>query len=99
MQDFEFLEEPKPKYIGRRYLAGFIDYAIVNTIAFMLIFIMGTPDGEGNYHLNGLPALLPVLFWFLFTVCLETWFGATVGNSIVHLKPITLSGYASKDIF
>ncbi len=99
MQDFEALQETKPKYIGRRYLAGFIDYSIVYLITFLLVFTLGTQDEDYTYHLNGLPALIPVLFWFLFIVCLENWFGATVGNSIVSLKPTTLSGYANKISF
>lgn len=99
MEDLDSFEEPKPKYIVRRYLAGFIDYSIVYFITFLLVFILGTPDDEYTYHLNGLPASIPVLFWFLFIVCLETWFGATVGNTIVQLKPVTFSGYSKKISF
>tara|TARA_B100001059_G_C17482335_1_gene402277 strand:- start:101 stop:538 length:438 start_codon:yes stop_codon:yes gene_type:complete len=99
MDNFEPQEEPKPKYIGRRFLAGCIDYTIVYTIAFMLIFTVGTPDNEGVYHLEGSPSLIPILFWLFLLVCTETWFGATVGNSMVRLKPVTLSGYATNISF
>ena len=74
----------------RRFLAGFIDYGIIYTICFLIITTFGTPNESGNYHLEGWPALIPLLVWAFWTVGLEQYFGATLGNSIVNLKPISL---------
>ncbi len=52
--------------------------------------MFGEPDGEGGFTLNGLPAVVPVLFWALMTVGLEQFLGATLGNSLVGLKPISI---------
>jgi len=68
--------------LKRRFLAGFIDYAIIYSLAFLLLFVFGTPDAEGTYHLNGLPALLPVVVWLVITVVFESLLGGTLGNSI-----------------
>ena len=90
MDNSQPLEESKPKYLSRRFVAGLIDFAKVNTIAFMLIFILATPDNKGAYPLEGLPLLLPILFWWIFMVVIQTWFGGTLGYSMVKLKPANL---------
>ncbi|HZH69561.1 MAG TPA: RDD family protein, partial [Flavobacteriaceae bacterium] len=53
----------------------------------------------GGYSMNGLPALVPVLFWFIMTVGLESGMGATLGNSIAGLKAIPMSGINRKLTF
>ncbi len=78
--------------ITRRIFAGIIDYTIIFFFSFAMIFVFGEPNDEGNYQLNGLPALIPVAFWLLMTVGLESGLGGTLGNSIVGLKAIPLSG-------
>ncbi len=74
--------------IGARFLAGFIDYTIISIITFLLIYILGKPNDKGAYELNGLPALIPIVFWGIFTIGIEQLFGATLGNGIVGLKPV-----------
>ena len=78
--------------IKRRILAGIIDYGIIYLFSFASIFILGDPNDEGTYELNGAPALIPVVFWLLMTVGCESGLGGTVGNSIVGLKAIPISG-------
>ncbi len=73
--------------IGKRFLAGFIDYLIIYTFFFIYGYQFGQPDGDGGFTINGLPALGPILFWLLMTVGLEQFFGATLGNGIVGLMP------------
>ena len=65
--------------LGKRFLAGLIDYSVIFT--FFYVFV---------YSVNGILALVPVLFWFAFTVLLELLFDATLGNSIMGLKPKSL---------
>lgn len=76
--------------IGNRILAGIFDYVIIYGFTFFLIFTMGEPNDEGGYSLNGLPGLIPILFWGIMTVGLEQLFGATLGNFLVGLKPVSI---------
>jgi len=76
--------------IGSRILAGVIDYGIIYTFFFVIIFYFGEPDVEGTYHLNGFSALIPIVFWFAMTVGLEVGMGGTIGNSIMGLKVISI---------
>ncbi|PRP66371.1 RDD family protein [Nonlabens agnitus] len=78
--------------IGNRFLAGFIDYLIIYTVTFVLIFAIGEPNDEGGYSLDGAQAFIPMLFWLAMTVGLESGLGGTIGNSLVGLKAIPLSG-------
>jgi len=64
-----------------------------------MIFILGAPNEEGTYQLNGAPALVPVLFWLIMTVGLESGLGGTIGNSIAGIKAIPMSGQNRKLTF
>jgi len=57
-----------------------------------MIFMLGEPNEEGSYELNGAPALVPVLFWLIMTVVLESGLGGTIGNSVAGIKAIPMSG-------
>jgi uncharacterized RDD family membrane protein YckC len=85
--------------IGNRFLAGFIDYLIIYGVTFIMIFAIGEPNDEGEYSLNGLPALIPMFFWLIMTVGLESGLGGTIGNSLVGLKAIPMSGINRKLTF
>ena len=78
--------------IGRRFLAGFIDYFIIYTFTLAYLFFFGEQNEDGEYAVNGLPALIPVIFWGLMTIGLETTSGATLGNTIAGLKAIPRCG-------
>lgn len=81
---------------GKRFLAAFIDYGIINIICFFMILAFGTPDENEVYHLDGWPALSLVLIWAFWTIVLEQFYGATLGNSIFNLKPISLNNNEKK---
>ncbi len=85
--------------IGDRFVAGLVDYIIIYGLTFFLIFTFGEPNDEGGYSLNGLPALVPIIFWLIMTVGLEIGFGATIGNSLVKLKAIPKNGMNRKLTF
>jgi len=85
--------------IGNRILAGLIDYTLIYLFTFTMVFVLGEPNEEGVYSLSGAPALIPVLFWLIMTVGLEIGLGATLGNSIVGLKAIPMSGQNRKLTF
>jgi uncharacterized RDD family membrane protein YckC len=85
--------------IGNRLVAGLVDYIIIYGFTFFLIFTIGEPNDEGGYSLNGLPAFIPIIFWLIMTVGLETVLGGTIGNLLVGLKAITLNGTNRKLTF
>jgi len=82
----EFKTEPN---IGNRFLAGLMDYLIIYGFTFYLICTIREPNDEGGYSLSGVPALIPILFWGIVTVGIEQFFGATLGNLLVGLKPVS----------
>ncbi|MGL5111961.1 MAG: RDD family protein [Flavobacterium sp.] len=77
--------------LTKRFLAGLIDYAIIYAFFYAFISAFGEPNEEGGYSVTGFLALVPILFWFVFLVVFETFFGATLGNSIVGLRPKSLT--------
>ncbi len=85
--------------LGKRILAGFIDYLIVYVFFFNYLYVYGELNAEGEYSVNGLPALVPIIFWGIMTVELETGLGVTLGNSIAGLKAIPKSGTNRKLTF
>ena len=78
--------------IGRRIISGFIDYLIIYISTLVIIFAIGEQNSDGEYVMNGITAIIPILFWFLTTVGCEVGLGSTIGNSLVGLKAIPLSG-------
>ncbi|MBC5841170.1 RDD family protein [Flavobacterium sp. F-380] len=81
----------KKNNLGKRFIAGLIDYTIIFTVCYVFIYSFGSPNDEGGYSVTGLLALIPTVIWFSFTVLLELLFGATVGNSVVGLEPKSLT--------
>jgi uncharacterized RDD family membrane protein YckC len=63
----------------------------VYAFTFAFIFALGEPNEEGGFSVTGLLAMVPTLFWFVYIVLLETFYGATVGNSLMDLKPRSLT--------
>ncbi len=86
MQPYNIKTKPN---LGNRFTAGLVDYIIIYVVTFFLAYTFGTPNNEGGYSLRGLSALIPVLFWLVMTVGFETQLGATLGNLLVGLKPIS----------
>ena len=87
IDDEQLKTEPN---ITNRILAGIVDYLIIYGFLFFYVFTFGEPNPEGGYSVNGLPALVPVLFWGIMTIGLEQLFGSTLGNGLVGLKPISI---------
>jgi len=85
--------------IGNRFLAGLVDYIIIWTFTIVIFKTLGVQDSEGTYHLNGLPALIPVIFWSIMTIGSEQLFGVTLGNYTMDLKPISINGIQEKLTF
>ncbi len=67
-------------YLGKRVLATLIDYTIVWAFAFFCVFEFGAETQPGHYSLDGWPALVPVLFWFIYIVVTEYFAGCDPGS-------------------
>ena len=76
--------------IGRRIVAGLVDYAIVYGFLFIFILIFGERSESGEYSVSGFLSLVPILFWAIMTIGVEQLMGETLGNSLVDLKPISI---------
>ena len=84
-----FKIDMKPN-IGKRFIAGLVDYSIIFAFTFIYISFFGEPNDEGGMTVHGLSAFVPILFWGIMTVGLEQFFGATLGNSLAGLKPVSI---------
>ena len=80
-----------PKYIGRRIIAGFIDYTIIIFLTFLYLKYFGEINGEGAYSVNGLKTLPIIIFWLIYFCGFETILNSTLGNLIVGLKPVNIN--------
>jgi len=74
--------------LGKRYLASFIDYAVLCCLFLVYIYSFGEQNEDGEYVVNGLAALIPLAFWFLYLVMIEGLCNATIGHFILGLKVI-----------
>lgn len=85
--------------IGNRFVAGLIDFIIVYGFLVFLFITIGEQNSDGSYSINGAPAFIPIIFWFLVIVGMECTVGATIGNLIIGLKPIPIDGEKRKLTF
>jgi uncharacterized RDD family membrane protein YckC len=73
------------KYIKLRIIATLIDYGIYILLFYLYVDLVGTENSDGSKEVNGLPAMLIPLFWFLYFVVLEAVNQATPGHDICKL--------------
>ena len=78
------------KHVGRRILAGLIDYTIFISITYFYVYIFGNKNDEGEFSVSGIKALPVLIFWILYFCLIETSLNATLGNYFLHLKPVDL---------
>jgi len=78
--------------LKKRIYAGLIDYSAIFGLMFILFYFFGEPNDEGGYSLHGLPAFGLMLFWFLWTIGAEQFYGVTLGNYLQKLRVISIRG-------
>jgi uncharacterized RDD family membrane protein YckC len=82
---------PKTKpNTGKRIGATIIDYGIIWSLFIFYITKFGTPNDEGGYSVHGLPALVPIIFWFCYLVLTEAISGSTLGHKIFGLQVVSI---------
>lgn len=74
--------------LRKRTLAFLIDYAIIGSYCGLMLYLYGTPDEEGGYSVNGLPALTIMFVWFGVLIGTEVLNGRTLGNQLMKLRAI-----------
>ncbi|HTF80293.1 MAG TPA: RDD family protein [Cytophagales bacterium] len=77
-------------HLGARMLAGLIDYVVVFGACIIFVKLFGKVDEQGKHHFSDTPVIMSLLFWALWTVGAEQILGATWGNRLLGLKPVTL---------
>ena len=85
--------------IGKRIFAGFIDYLLIYLLILTFFFTFGETNSDGEYIISGLSIFIQFFIWFIITVGIEIGLGATLGNSIVGLKAISINGTNRKLTF
>lgn len=85
--DHQYKLTTKPN-LGKRFIAGLIDYGLIFSYFLLMIYLFGKPNDEGGYSVTGLPAFSIMIFWFIMTVGIEQLNGATLGNQFQNLRPI-----------
>ncbi len=80
----------------KRFIAIFIDYFIYFIIMFFLIQITGDKyeleDGTVGFRVEGFPALISLIPWFLFLPILEGKTGQTIGKMIMKIRVSKTNG-------
>ncbi len=72
--------------LGKRFVAGLIDYGLIMLYFFLMIYLFGEPNDEDGYSVNGWSGFSITVVWFILTVGLEQMTGSTLGNRSQDLK-------------
>lgn len=80
--------QTKP-HLLKRIFAGLIDYSLIFGYLMSMIILFGEPNPDGENTVTGIPAFSVVVIWFIFTVGMEQWMGATLGNYLQNLRPVS----------
>lgn len=76
-------------YTSKRVGATLIDYTLIWVLDFLYLVEFGKNDSPGHYSMDGLPALLPIAFWFVYFVITERYMGGTLGHQLCKLKVVS----------
>lgn len=69
-----------------RIFATLIDYIVFGCLFFFFITKYGEPNTHGGHTVTGLKAFIPLLFWLIYFVLIESSISATAGHFILGLK-------------
>lgn len=78
--------------ITRRIGATIIDYIVIFSFFIWFVSTFGEPNEEGGKTVSGVAALIPCIFWFVWLVLPETFYGTTLGHVLMKLKVVSFEG-------
>lgn len=76
--------------LTNRFIASFIDYIVITCFFMIYVYNFGEPNYEGGYTVHGIKALVPIIFWFIYLIVIESLFNATVGHFLLGLKVVKI---------
>lgn len=80
------------EFLSKRVKATIIDYTLFWGLVIFYIIMTGTETENAKYSVEGLPALAPILFWFIYFVICESFLDGTLGHQLLKLKVVTTTG-------
>lgn len=97
MESISKIEIKTKANLGKRITGGFIDYSIVILFQGSMFYFFGERIGS-TYILSGTPFYMVILFWIIMTIGMEQIFGATIGNYLSDIKPISIDGFENQRV-
>lgn len=71
--------------LRKRAFASLIDYLTLLLFTFFLPFVIGHKTSTG-YEIEGILALLPILYWIVYFIIAEKIFSGTLGKSLLGIR-------------
>ncbi|WP_249414431.1 RDD family protein [Marinifilum caeruleilacunae] len=97
MESITKIEIKTKANLGKRISAAFIDYSIVLTFISVMFYFYAEPI-ENGYLLSGLPFWVIIVFWGFMTIGMEQVLGATLGNYLSDLKPVSIQSFENQKL-
>jgi uncharacterized RDD family membrane protein YckC len=82
----ELMETHDRASLKNRIFATLIDYIVIGSFFTFIVYYYGEPNENGGYSLYGAKALIPIAFWFIYLIVIESNFNATAGHYLLGLK-------------
>lgn len=80
------------EFLSKRVIATLIDYTLFWALVIFYIIMTGKETMDAKYTVEGLAALIPILFWFIYFVICESFLDGTIGHQLLNLKIVTTTG-------
>jgi len=74
--------------LGNRFLASLIDYIIIGCFFMVFVYKYGEPNEDGGYSIHGLITFVPLGFWFIYLIVIESLLNASIGHFLLGLKVV-----------
>lgn len=85
-KNYTFLEKLPTAKLESRFFATLFDYGFFFFLNWSFIFFFGESNNAGEYTISGALNLIPLVFWFVYFIIVESIFSATIGHMLFDLK-------------
>jgi uncharacterized RDD family membrane protein YckC len=72
--------------LSKRFISSLIDYSVIGCFYLVFSVQFGEHNTNGEYSVNGIMALIPLGFWFIYLIVIESSFSATFGHFLLGAK-------------